>query len=456
MMKDNQPSRVFRTLRVKIIKPLDRSWNELGDLLRDRQWKVWQLANMMMTAAAMAWQENRNLPKVAKPKKPPTVAQLNKSLGSKLKSEGKEIEGSGAVNSYITDGLHSFLSAELSGSKWKEFLRGERSLPTFRRSMPIPIRGGEGRFDPVYWDEQESGYVFRPRITNKPYPKILVGVPPKDTAAAGWLKKLAENPDQLMDGWRQKSFSISKGSNGVWWLNIVYDKPSDNQHFDPDRVVGVKLGYNTPLTAVCGENYIGHKDTGWIGNRIKTLREKIAIRRRSVQMGGRKNNGVRGGRGVKRKLAPTELLQGRIDDAQTTYNHVMSRMVVDLAMMSGAGTIHVEDLSSLKQATKGTFLGINWRYFQLQEQIIYKAKEYGIAVVKVAPSFTVQRCSCCGWINENYDKITSQGRFSCVNEKCKDFEKDVPADWNASKNLSLPSIEREIARQLKKQKIKKG
>lgn len=82
----------------------------------------------------------------------------------------------------------------------------------------------------------------------------------------------------------------------------------------------------------------------------------------------------------------------------------------------------------------------NWSYFELQQQITYKAAQYGIEVRKVNPAYTSQTCSYCGTIGER----PKQAVFICSNPDCKCHEiykknKDhcLNADFNAARNIAM-------------------
>ena len=66
-----------------------------------------------------------------------------------------------------------------------------------------------------------------------------------------------------------------------------------------------------------------------------------------------------------------------------------------------------------------------------------KAKENGIKFVKIAPQYTSQRCSKCGYIHA--DNRPDQPTFECL--KCGYKEN---ADYNASQNIAIKDIDKII------------
>ena len=125
-----------------------------------------------------------------------------------------------------------------------------------------------------------------------------------------------------------------------------------------------------------------------------------------------------------------------------TYNHKVSRAIVDFAYKNGCGTIQMEDLTGITKEHK--FLK-DWTYFDLQTKIEYKAKEKGIAVVKVPAYYTSQRCSRCGCtceenVHDNYR------RFTCV-----ECGFDADSDYNAAVNIAMKGIGDIIKEERKKE-----
>ena len=118
------------------------------------------------------------------------------------------------------------------------------------------------------------------------------------------------------------------------------------------------------------------------------------------------------------------------------YNHKVSKYVVELAEKNKCATIQMEDLSGATKEVNDTFLK-SWSFCDLQQKIIYKAKEKGINVIKINPQYTSKRCSKCGCIHEdNRDCKNNQSKFEC---KICGYKEN--ADINASKNISIPHID---------------
>lgn len=74
-----------------------------------------------------------------------------------------------------------------------------------------------------------------------------------------------------------------------------------------------------------------------------------------------------------------ERLKKRERNWVQTYNHKISKQIVDFAIKNKAQYINIEDLSGFDSSQ---FVLRNWSYFELQQFIEYKANKYGIIVRK--------------------------------------------------------------------------
>ena len=83
-----------------------------------------------------------------------------------------------------------------------------------------------------------------------------------------------------------------------------------------------------------------------------------------------------------------------------------------------------------------------WSYYDLQTKIEQKAAEAGIAVKKINPQYTSQRCSKCGFIDKENRK--KQKDFKCLS-----CGYAANADYNAAKNIAISNIEDIIKQSLR-------
>ncbi len=474
-----------KVIRFRILKPADgRTWNELGQVLRDVRYRVFRLANLALSEQYLAFHLFRT--GQAQTYAPSKVAALNERLKTMLleeqknrKATDKEKPGThpivysknGAIPDAVVGALSQYkIKGLATNAKWSQVVRGKTSLPTFRNDMAIPVRCDKLGYKRL--EQTPSGDVeLDLMVCLQPYPRVALATKDKKIGdgARAILDRLLANREQSLDGYRQRVFEIKQDrQTAKWWLFIAYDFPATPVvGLKEDVVVGVDVGFSCPLYAAISNGHarLGRRSFGALGARIRSLQRQVMARRRDIQRGGREISSqetARSGHGRKRKLQPIEKLEGRIHNAYTTLNHQLSATVIQFALDHGAGVVQIEDLTGLAENLTGTFIGASWRYHQLQAFLEYKAKEKGIAVRKVNPRYTSRRCSACGTINAGFDRAARDeasrpgysARFQCVNPGCDYATRPVDADYNAARNLATLDIERRIREQCKIQGLK--
>ena len=113
-----------------------------------------------------------------------------------------------------------------------------------------------------------------------------------------------------------------------------------------------------------------------------------------------------------------------------TYNHMVSKEIIKFAIKNKCKYINLEELT--KDGFKDTVLR-NWSYYELQNQIEYKAKRVGITVRYVDPAYTSQKCSNC-------DNLEEGQRISQAEFKCKKCGYKANADFNGARNISMKEV----------------
>lgn len=214
---------------------------------------------------------------------------------------------------------------------------------------------------------------------------------------------------------------------------MCVDIPTQDKTLDKKRVLGIDLGINYPIyyATNCDEYIKGH-----IGDRKSFLNKRLAFQRRFREL--QSLQCTQGGRGRKKKMDPLENLRKKERAWVRSTNHLYSREIIKIALKYNVGIIHMEDLSGIGKdsdeevTNNGKFILRNWSYYELQEMIRSKAEKERIEVKKIPPAYTSQRCCCCGEIGERKE----QAHFKCLNPECKNYNKDVNADYNAARNIA--------------------
>lgn len=216
-------------------------------------------------------------------------------------------------------------------------------------------------------------------------------------------------------------------------LNLTMEIPTKDTILDENRCVGVDLGQAIPAVCALSSDVYKREFIG-SGKDFLKVRTKIQEQRRRLSKHLKYTNG---GHGRKKKLRALERYESYETNFARTYNHMVSKNVVDFALKNRAKYINIECLTGYDTNKK---ILRNWSFYQLQEQIKYKASLYGIEVRKVNPCYTSQVCSFCGHYEKEQRK--SQSEFVCGNPNCKSHsfhknQKYINADWNAARNIAM-------------------
>lgn len=238
------------------------------------------------------------------------------------------------------------------------------------------------------------------------------------------INELKTTLDKCIEGKYKICQSEIKYKNNDVIFHLCIDIPKENNHFKPikDRVLGVDLGIKYPAYVCLNDDTYKRESLGCADDFIR-VREQMQHRRKKLQSSLKLTNG---GKGRNKKLQALDRLRDKEKDFATTYNHSISKKVVEFAKKHKCEYIHLEKLT--KDGFPNTILR-NWSYYQLQSYIEYKAEREGIKVRYVNPAYTSQTCSRCGNIDK--ENRQTQQEFKCT--KCG-FE--LNADHNAAINIA--------------------
>ena len=219
-----------------------------------------------------------------------------------------------------------------------------------------------------------------------------------------------------------------------WFFFLAYSFIPQEIKLDYEKILGVDLGVHY---AICAASNYQQGCLKIYGDEVISFAKKEEARKWALQKQAVISGDGRIGHGTKTRVSYAYKSENKISNFRDTINHRYSKALIDFAVKNGFGTIQMEDLSGIKESRNNSKRLSHWTYFDLQTKIEYKAKEKGIAVVKINPAFTSQRCSKCGCIDEN--NRPTQEKFKCV--QCG-FEHN--ADINAAINISIKNIDKII------------
>ena len=289
--------------------------------------------------------------------------------------------------------------------------KGERSSINYKRNFPLMTRGRDLKF------YEQDGDIFI-KWVNKVIFKVVFNARKENTLELQHtLQKVINKEYKVM----QSSLEFDKNNNLIF--NLTLDIPfKQEEEFIKGRVLGVDLGVKYPAYVCLNDDTYKREHIGEALELIKQ-REQFQERRRRTQQ---QLKNVKGGKGRNKKLKNLERLSDCERNFAKTYNHMISKRVVDFAKKHKCQYIHLEKLT--KEGFADSILK-NWSYYELQTMIEYKADRIGIKVKYVNPAYTSQTCSKCGNIDK--ENRQTQEKFECTKCGLK-----LNADHNASINIA--------------------
>uniref|UniRef100_I5AVJ1 Transposase, IS605 OrfB family, central region n=1 Tax=Eubacterium cellulosolvens (strain ATCC 43171 / JCM 9499 / 6) TaxID=633697 RepID=I5AVJ1_EUBC6 len=177
--------------------------------------------------------------------------------------------------------------------------------------------------------------------------------------------------------------------HGKYFLHIpvTYDVEESNIS-DICNVVGIDRGINFVVATYNSK----HKSGFVSGKSIKQKRAHYSKLRKELQM--------RQTPSARRRI---KAIGQRENRWMQDVNHQVSKALVE---SNPKHTLFVlEDLSGVRNATervrtKDRYVSVSWSFYDLEQKLIYKAKQNQSTVIKVDPRYTSQCCPVCGHIEK--------------------------------------------------------
>lgn len=194
---------------------------------------------------------------------------------------------------------------------------------------------------------------------------------------------------------------VNKYGKYFLYIPVTYDTEEASLS-DICNVVGIDRGINFVVAT-----YDSRHKSGFVsGKAIKQKRAAYSKRRKELQMRHTPSS--------RRRL---KAIGQRENRWMQDINHCVSKALVE---NNPKHTLFVlEDLTGIRNAiervrTKDRYVPVSWSFYDLEQKLIYKAKQNQSTVIKVNPRYTSQCCPACGHIEKaNRDKKIHL--FTCKN-----------------------------------------
>ena len=372
--------------------------------IRDSQYAQYQGLNLAMSILSSAYLEsNRDI-------KSDIFKNAQKSLtNSNPLFEGIAFGTGIDTKSAITQRVKKDFKTSLKNG----LAKGERTITNYKRDYPLLTRGRDLKFQ--YKDDD-----IIIKWVNKIVFKVVLGsgkIKENKIELQHTLHKIIDKEYKV----GQSSLQFDRNNNLI--LNLNLDIPyKPKTEVVEGRTLGVDLGIKYPAYMCLNDDTYKREHIGSIDDFLR-IREQMQDRRRKLQ---HDLKFIKGGKGRNKKMQALDRLRDKEKNFATTYNHMISKNVVEFAKKNQCEYINMEKLT--KDGFNNAILR-NWSYYQLQQYIEYKAEREGIKVRYIDPAYTSQTCARCGHIDK--DNRQTQEKFICT--KCG-FE--LNADHNASINIA--------------------
>ena len=190
---------------------------------------------------------------------------------------------------------------------------------------------------------------------------------------------------------------------GKYYLHIpVTYEVEESNISDICNVVGIDRGINFVVATYDSK----HKSGFVSGKAIKQKRANYSKLRKELQMRHTPSS--------RRRL---KAIGQRENRWMQDINHQVSKA---LATGNPKHTLFVlEDLTGIRNATervktKDRYVSVSWSFYDLEQKLIYKAKQNQSSVIKVDPRYTSQCCPACGH-TEKSNRNKKIHLFTCKN-----------------------------------------
>ena len=372
--------------------------------IRDSQYAQYQGLNLAMGILSSAYLEsNRDI-------KSDIFKEAQKSLtNSNPIFEGIAFGTGIDTKSAITQRVKKDFKTSLKNG----LAKGERTITNYKRDYPLLTRGRDLKFQ--YKDDD-----IIIKWVNKIVFKVVLGsgkIKENKIELQHTLHKIIDKEYKV----GQSSLQFDRNNNLI--LNLNLDIPyKPKTEVVEGRTLGVDLGIKYPAYMCLNDDTYKREHIGSIDDFLR-IREQMQDRRRKLQ---HDLKFIKGGKGRNKKMQALDRLRDKEKNFATTYNHMISKNVVEFAKKNQCEYINMEKLT--KDGFNNAILR-NWSYYQLQQYIEYKAEREGIKVRYIDPSYTSQTCARCGHVDK--ENRQTQEKFICT--KCG-FE--LNADHNAAINIA--------------------
>lgn len=380
----------------------------------------------------------------------PTSEESKAALGGNLSTYiyGRIKEFAPSMNTGNLSMINQSVCGKFKSMK-KEMLRGDASIPSYKNNMPIELQKKSIKLEV---EKDDNGgvkeWLFRLSLLStaarKEYNLQTGALLFKAVIPAKTAKSVRTILERCYDEVYSISGSKLKYENGKWFLMLCYsfDKPMEEPKAEQMKnIMGVHIGEYNAISCVFNNS---KRQYNIDGGEVLAFARQVERRKRNIGMATSKHSvlcgGGRVGHGYHTKMQPLEHIGNKVANFRNTTNHRYSRQIVNWAVANHCGVIQIEDLNGLASSELNDTLLKNWSYYDLITKIEYKAKEFGIKVIKVGYKNLWKWCDDCKALT--IERRENENGTKCA--VCTHCGQIYELDYNIKKALIVSDIDEQL------------
>lgn len=430
------------TARLKIVRPLDGDWDNLGRILRALRAPAHRVLNAVVreleaqgpgswwepTTGDVAKGREKCHPQTASYRIAGEFWRREREEAAARVAKRKAYPGDDAIAQVVPLSAVQLGLAGAAYARWQKFgkerWKGTMSLPSFTGGSPIYVAGAN-----VKTYAEDGAFVLDMPLVQGERTRVVVQA--CDGSGFARLRHLIDNPDSVGD---VKLVEDKRGEGG-WFAFVSYSfpKPQPKQGVTMSVHRGVKCFLSVAVARSSDEARDAFTAVLETGDDILRHKQGYTARRRSLGQQKRQIGAGAKGHGVARR----EQHITRLEDAEARWTRTKCQEVaahaVKIAKAKGVSRILIEDWTNPARdgaPELGEHLEYMVRTFplaQLRGCIDWAAQKAGIVVESVQTKGNSMDCPVCGHHHEK----AQHGTFRCENPTCRlERNADVVFAWN--------------------------
>ena len=283
--------------------------------------------------------------------------------------------------------------------------------------------GGHPRFKSKYNRNSYNTTAIHSNYKDKKYCNIELDLNNKQIKLPKlkWVKIRGYRNVQSING-KIKSATISKESNGKYYVSVLYEMPNKNQKTNCSTIVGIDLGIKKLLTLSDGTSYDNNKYLLKYEKRIKRKQKELS----------RKVKGSNNYYKCKKELA---ILYSKLSNARKYYTHKITKKITDEYDIITCEKLKIKEMIIKGKNNKLSSKISDATFSEIIRQLLYKSKYKGKEFYEIDTYYpSSQICNRCNNQNKKYKDLTKR-EYRC--SKCGE---ELDRDLNASINIMFEGL----------------